>query len=92
MLNPNRTPRPQLTLAMLGYALVDVFGMILLALGLAFLTRGPGIFFARFPSTTGEAVLLTATGAVLMLWSAAQILRRVALGKEAAIPGRGDDR
>jgi threonine/homoserine/homoserine lactone efflux protein len=90
MLNPNRAPRPQLTAAMLGYAVADVVGMILLALGLAFLTRGPGIFFKNFPSTSGEAILLTVAGGALMLWSAAQILRQIAHQQDARRAGDAD--
>lgn len=78
MFNPNRPPRPQLTAAILGCAAVDIVGMILLALGLAHLTRGPGIFFASFPSTTAEAIMLTVGGAAVMLWAGAQILRQIA--------------
>jgi hypothetical protein len=77
MFNPNRTPRPRLTLPILGYAAIDAFGMIVLAVGLAFLTRGPGVFSSRFPTTTAEAVVATVAGAALMLWSGAQILRHI---------------
>lgn len=77
MFNPNRPPRPRLTFAILGYAALDAVGMIVLALGLAHLARGPGVFFATFPSSTVEAVVLTAAGTFLMLWSGARILREI---------------
>ena len=78
MFNPHRGPRPRLTLAILRYAALDAVGMVLLAIGLAHLSRGPGIFFANFPSTTAEAVILTAAGVALMFWSGARILREIA--------------
>lgn len=77
MHNPQRGPRPQLTGAIVKYALIDVVGMVLLALGLAFLARGPGVFFAAFPSTTLEAVVTTAAGVLLMGYAAVRLLREV---------------
>lgn len=77
MRNPQRGPRPQLTLAMIKFALLDVVGMILLALGLAWFVQGPSAFFDRFPSTTAEAVIALAGGVVVMGYAAARILREV---------------
>jgi hypothetical protein len=75
--NPQRGPRPQLTAAIMKFALLDVFGMLLLALGLAYLVQGPGAFFDRFPSTTLEAVALIAAGVAVMGYAAVRILREV---------------
>jgi len=77
MYNPQRTPRPKVTLVMLKFALLDIVGMILLALGLAWFAQGPGAFFKSFPSTTAEAVVATAAGVVLMTYAAMRILREV---------------
>jgi membrane protein DedA with SNARE-associated domain len=70
-------PRPQLTLAIIKFALIDVVGMLLLAIGLAYLVQGPGAFFASFPSTQLEALALTAAGVVVMGYAATRILREV---------------
>ena len=77
MYNPQRPPRPKLTAAILKYALVDIVGMLLLAVGLAWFAQGPGAFFKTFPSTTGEALVLTVAGVVLMGYAASRILREV---------------
>ena len=88
MFNPNRTPRPRLTLAILGFALVDIVGMVVLALGLAHLTRGPGVFVAGFPSSSLQAVTLTLVGAGLMFWAGAQILGQIA--RQQGAPEAGE--
>ena len=77
MHNPQRTPRARLTLAILKFALLDIVGMILFALGIAWFAKGPGAFFNAFPSTTAEAVVLTAAGIVTMGFAATRILREV---------------
>ena len=75
--NPQRGPRPRLTLAILRYAVVDVLGMVLFALGLAYLVRGPGVFSVHFPSGTADAVISLLAGLALMFWGASRILREV---------------
>ena len=77
MRNPQRGPRPQLTLEIIKFAVLDVIGMLLLALGLAYLVQGPGAFFDGFPSTKPEAIVLTLSGAVVMAYAAMRILREV---------------
>ena len=92
MHNPSglpRTARPRLTLAILRYALVDVLGMVLFAVGAAYLARGPGVFFDTFPDTTASAVIAAASGLLLMFWAAARILREVA---RQTASGSDDDR
>lgn len=88
MYNPQRAPRPQLTLAILKYAVLDVLGMLVFALGFAYLTRGAGVFFPRFPGSTLEALLLTGGGGMLMFWAGTRILREIArqhtAGEQAA--------
>ena len=77
MKNPQRTPRARLTLAILKFALLDIVGMILFALGIAWFAKGPGAFFKTFPSTTAEAVVFTAAGVIIMGFAASRILREV---------------
>lgn len=71
-----RAPRPTLTLPILGYALVDVAGMVLFALGGLYFSVGPGAVFA-FPSSFGEALVTAVGGVALMLWASAQIVRQL---------------
>ena len=77
MYNPQRAPRPRLTAAILKFALLDVVGMLLLALGLAYLVQGPSAFFAAFPGSTPEAVVTALAGVVVMAYAATRILREV---------------
>lgn len=77
MNNPQRPPRPRLTLAILKFALLDIVGMVLLALGLAWFAQGPGAFFKYFPSTTAEAFVVTAAGVVVMGYAASRIVREI---------------
>lgn len=72
-----RAPRPHLTLAILGWAVVDVLGLVALSSGAMYLARGHALFLPRFPTTTGEAVACAVIGLALMLWAAARILREV---------------
>ena len=69
--------RPQLTLKILLYAIVDVVGMICLATGALWLARGQSLFIAGFPSSMTEALAAVGGGLALMLWAAAQILREL---------------
>lgn len=77
MYNPQRPPRPKLTLAILKFALLDIVGMILLALGLAWFAQGPGAFFKTFPSTTAEAGVVTLAGIFIMAYAASRIVREI---------------
>ena len=69
--------RPQLTLKIMLYAILDVAGMVFFATGALWLTKGQSLFVAGFPSSTAEAIAATVGGLVVMLWSAAQILREL---------------
>ena len=91
MHNPQRPPRPQLTLTILKFALVDIIGMVLLALGLAWFAQGPGAFFKSFPSTTAEAGVLTAAGIFLMAYAAVRILREILTQKHMNASGKQED-
>ena len=77
MYNPQRPPRPKLTLVILKFAALDIVGMVLLALGLAWFAQGPGAFFQSFPSTTAEAFIATVAGIVVMGYAASRIVREV---------------
>ena len=74
---PDAKRRPQLTLKIIGYALFDVAGMVSLATGALWLTRGQTLFIAGFPSNIAEALAAVVGGLALMLWAAAQILREL---------------
>ncbi len=75
MILPKGKRRFSLTLPIVGYALLDVAGMVAFAVGLAYLAGKEPLFFRNFPSSMGEAILSTLAGLGLMLWAAAQILR-----------------
>lgn len=96
MHNPQRPPRPQLTLAILKFALIDIVGMVLLALGVAWFARGPGAFFKSFPSTTAEAAVIAAAGIFVMVYAASRILREILTQKHMTQahlkqPGRNEE-
>ncbi|MFC5300028.1 hypothetical protein [Azospira restricta] len=69
--------KPQLTLRIFLWALVDVVGMLLLSLGLIHFIYGPGRMFKSFPGTGGEAAVVLAAGAAIMIWAAGNILREM---------------
>ncbi|MCE1244124.1 hypothetical protein [Oryzomicrobium sp.] len=69
--------RPRLTVAMVAFALVDVAGLLLFAVGFAYLVRGPGVFFPDFPAGVGSAISLTAVGLALVFWAATRMVRQV---------------
>lgn len=78
MLNPHRPPRPRLTLAILAYALADVFGLACVAIGGSWFAIGKGLFVANFPNSAVEAVACAAGGLVVLLWAVSRILRELA--------------
>lgn len=69
--------KPQLTLRIFLWGLVDVVGMLLVSLGAVHFVYGPGRIFASFPGTTAEAVVVLAVGGAIMLWAAGNILREM---------------
>lgn len=79
MLNTtNRPPRPKLTGPILGYALVDVFGLSCVGIGASWFAGGKGAILTNFPTSAVEAVACTAGGVAVMIWSVARILREIA--------------
>lgn len=78
----NRPPRPKLTAAIMGYALIDVFGLLCVSIGASWFATGNGAIFKDFPSSTAEAVVCTAGGVVVMIWAVTRILREI--GKQSA--------
>ncbi len=76
--NPLRAPRPKLTGPIFGYAMVDVFGLSCVGIGASWFAAGKGAILTNFPTSTAEAVVCTAGGIVIMLWSVARILREIA--------------
>lgn len=79
--NPQRPPRPRLTLPIFFYALADVFGLFCVATGASWFAAGKATILKDFPTSTAEAVACAAGGAVVMFWAASRILRE--LGRQA---------
>ena len=74
----HRPPRPQLTGPILGYAIIDVFGLSCVGIGASWFAAGKGAILTNFPSSAVEAVACTAGGVAVMIWSVARILRELA--------------
>ena len=70
-------PRPQLTAAILLYAVVDVAGMVLFATGAMWFVHGKPLFIPGFPGGMIEAGVALVGGLLLMFWAAARILREL---------------
>ncbi|MBI4742822.1 MAG: hypothetical protein HY777_15030 [Betaproteobacteria bacterium] len=68
--------RPQLAPKVLFYAAFDGLGMLAFAGGAVWPGKKESLFVASFPESNFEAVLSLIGGGVLMLWAAAQILRK----------------
>jgi hypothetical protein len=64
--------------ALVRFALLDLAGMLLLAIGVMYLIQGPGAIFDAFPSTQTEAVMLCVAGIGFMGYAAVGVLREVA--------------
>ncbi len=69
--------RPRLTLVILLFAVVDVAGMVLIATGIMWFVHGTPLFIPGFPTNMIEAGVSTVAGLLMMLWSAARILREL---------------
>lgn len=76
--NPLRPPRPRLTGPIFLYAMADVFGLSCVGIGASWFAAGKGAILANFPASAAEAVVCTAGGIVVMIWSVARILREIA--------------
>lgn len=77
MISKNRPPRAELTGRIALYALVDVFGLTCVGIGASWFAAGKGAILANFPTSTAEAVVCTAGGAVIMVWAVSRILREI---------------
>lgn len=67
------TGRPRLTLPLLGYALADILGLVLISLGGTWFINGRPLLFA-FPDSTLTAGLSIGAGFVVMLWAVARLM------------------
>lgn len=74
----HRPPRPRLTARILFFALIDVFGLCCVSMGIGWFAAGRGVLLANFPTSTAEAVASLAGGAAIMIWAVARIQREVA--------------
>ncbi|GAA5179820.1 hypothetical protein GCM10025771_22880 [Niveibacterium umoris] len=72
---PKRRVRPTPTIMM--WALVDVAGVLALALGAGYLAHGRGFFFDSVPASTTEALLLTFGGLATIVVAAIKMLAEV---------------
>ena len=66
--------RPQLTLKIMFYAILDVAGMVQFATGAMWLGRGQALFIPDFPTGTLQAIILVISGLLLMVWAVTRIL------------------
>ena len=80
--------RPRLTLVILLFAAVDIVGMVLIATGIMWFAHGMPLFIRDFPTNMVEAGVSVAGGLVMMIWSAAQILRELTKQIGQQNPGR----
>lgn len=78
--------RPKLTFSILQWALLDVAGMLVLALGGFYLLRDENII-PGFPSSTLEAIAVVVVGIGMIFASAVKMLAEVM----AQAPGPGQD-
>lgn len=73
----DKPQRSRLTPSVLLYALLDVFGMLILASGAMWLARGETLFIPGFPTSTATALITVLAGIALMVWAVAGILREL---------------
>jgi hypothetical protein len=59
------------------WALVDVAGVLALAVGAAYLVHGPGFFFNNVPGSTLQALVLTLVGLGTIVVAAIKMLAEV---------------
>ncbi|HPT49420.1 MAG TPA: hypothetical protein PLS67_00830 [Accumulibacter sp.] len=71
-----KTP-PRATPLLMAYALLDALGMLVFASGAMWLVKRQPLLIAGFPDSPTNALLAVATGAGLMWWSAARIMREL---------------
>lgn len=72
----NKKFRPKLTATLIQWALVDVAGMLVLALGGIYLLRDENII-AGFPSSTLEAIAVVVVGVGMIFAAAVKMLAEV---------------
>ncbi len=76
-LSKKKRIKPQLTLRIFLWGLVDVVGMLLLSVGAVYFIYGPGKIFQSFPATGGEAAVVALVGIGIMIYAAGNILREM---------------
>ncbi len=80
----------RVTPTILGWAVADVIGVLMLAAGAAYLVHGPGFFGLGFPTSTMEAAVTAILGLGLVFVAAVKMLAEVLsqLPRESAKPNR----
>jgi hypothetical protein len=86
-MNP-RPPRPRLKPAVLLYLALDLVGMVLFASGVLWFAQGRTLFISGYPTSAFEAGVALVGGLLLMIWSAARILRVLFLSRPGGKDGR----
>ena len=69
--------KPELTLRIFLWGLVDVAGMLPMSIGLAHFIYGPGKVFKTFPASGVEAAVALIAGLGLMIFATGNILREM---------------
>ena len=82
--------RPKITPTLLQWALVDVIGMVVLAVGGFYLVRDES-FIPGFPSSTLEAVAVVVVGLGLIFAAAVKMLAEVMAQSPRGGQGRNPD-
>jgi membrane protein implicated in regulation of membrane protease activity len=73
----NRPLKPKLTRRLMAFMLLDGLGLFAFSLGLASLVAGGPVLFRDFPGSTAEAVVMLASGVVIMLYAVVQVMREM---------------
>ena len=81
--NRIRGPRPQMTWRILGYALVDIFGITLLSVGATWFVEKRPMLIHSFPTSMAEAAVSTIGGLVIMIWAVAHVLKELTRQSDA---------
>ena len=73
----NRSPLPRLTLAFWGWALLDLVGVLILAIGAAWLMEGRASILPGFPASATHAWACVVIGGGLLFVAAVKMLVEV---------------
>ena len=86
-MNTPRPPRPRLKPAILLFLALDLVGMALFATGALWFAQGRTLFIPGYPTGALDAGIAIVGGLLLMIWSAARILRELFLNRPGGKDG-----